>query len=56
MLQPVKFGVNCTAGMYGKKLAKFAAMLALKFIFASASSTVSRNFDVCELDSDESIL
>ena len=54
MLQPVKFGVNCTAGVYGRELAPFAAMFVLKFIFVSASSTASRNLDVCELDSDES--
>ena len=37
------------------KLAPFAAMLVLKFIIVSAYSTASRNFNVCELDSDESI-
>ena len=54
MLQPVKFGVSCIAGVYERKLAPFAGMFVLKFIFVSASSTVSRNFDVCEFDSDES--
>ena len=47
MLQPVKSGVNCTAGaVYERKMAPFAAMFVLKFIFVSASSRALRNFDV----------
>ena len=52
VLKPVKSGVNCTAGVYGRKLAPFAAMFVLKFIFVSAFSTTSRDFDVCELGND----
>ena len=37
----MKSGVNCTARVYGRKLAPFAVMFALKFIFVSASSTAS---------------
>ena len=50
----MKSGVNCTAGVYERKMAPFAAMSVLKFIFVSASSQALRNFDVSELDSDES--
>ena len=46
VLQPVKSGVNCTAGVYERKTAPFAAMFVLKFIFVSASSRALRNFDV----------
>ena len=38
VLQPVKSGVNCTAGACEKKMAPFAAMFVLKFTFVSASS------------------
>ena len=30
--------INCTAGVYERKMAPFAAMFVLKFIFVSASS------------------
>ena len=56
MLQPVKSGVNCTAGVYERKMAPFSAMFVLKFIFVSVSSRALRNFDVGELDTDESKL
>ena len=42
----MKSGVNCTAGVYERKMAPFAVMFVLKFIFVSASSRALRNFDV----------
>ena len=34
----MKSGVNCTAGVHERKMAPFAVMFVLKFIFVSASS------------------
>ena len=54
MLKPVKVGINCTAGVHGRKLTPFAAFV-LKFIFVSGSSTASKELRVFEPDSGESI-